>query len=201
MTNHAERKHRADVKAEPSCWFSYVLRLSDGTFYVGSTNSPGARWTEHAVDIGAKATVGRPFRICMVLPFLSRKEAEYNEERLQKALDQSPERLEALLSVFDQMINVVRPQKTLSQLQEEEIAYEREMRSVFHHSKALSYNPGGRPNTACGYGGREYYSTTDWDQLRKMARDEDFTGNAYGRRVCRRCLELAPTEVASVNEQ
>ena len=201
MTSHAERKRRSDDKAEPSYWFSYVLRLSDGTFYVGSTNSPGARWTEHAVDIGAKATAGRPFRICMVLPFLSRKEAEYNEKRLQNALDQSPEHVESLLSVFDQMINVVRPQKTLSQLQEEEITYEREMSSVFHHSKALSYNPGGRPDTACGYGGQKYYSTTDWDQLRKMARDEDFTGNTYGRRVCRRYLEHAPAEVSAISGQ
>ena len=30
--------------------------------------------------------------------------------------------------------------------------------------------------------------------LLKQARDEDFTGNIYGRKVCRRCLEHAPEE-------
>ena len=67
-----------------------------------------------------------------------------------------------------------------------------EMESVFHHSTALLYNLGGRPPTTCGYNGPKYYSTQDWEVLKKMARDEDFTGNVYGRKVCRRCLEYAP---------
>ena len=193
-TQHEERKQRADEVAEPSYFFSYVLQLDDGSYYIGSTNAPDARWTEHAVGNGAKATAGHSFTIRMVAPFLSRREAEYNEGRLQRALEKNPESLEALLTVFEQMINVVRPLKTLSQLREEEESYEREMRIVMHQSEALSWNPGGLPPTACGYKGLKYFSTGDWSQLKKMAKDEDITGHIYGRKVCRRCLEHAPKE-------
>ena len=193
MTNqHELRKRKADELAQPSYFFSYVLRLDDGTFYVGSTNAPYARWTEHAVGVGAQATVDRRFTVCMALPFLSRREAEYNEKRMQAALDRGHRHLEGLIAVFDQMAAAVRPPKTFSQLYEEEQRYILEMERVFHHSKALMWNPGGRPPTTCGYDGLKYYSTGDWKVLKKMARDEDFTGNTYGRKVCRRCLEYAP---------
>ena len=102
--------------------------------------------------------------------------------------------MEALIRVFDQLVNVVRPQKTFSELQREEQEYESEMQRVFHHSHAFMHNIGRRPGTACGYNGYEFYSTQDWGILKKMARDEDFTGNIYGRKVCRRCLEHAPAD-------
>ena len=199
-TQHDERKRKADQSAQSAHFFSYVLRFQDdGSFYVGSTNAPYARWTEHAIGIGAKATAGRGFTVCMALPFLTRKEAEYNEKRLQEALDRGPRHIEAMLAVFDQILNVVRPPKTFSQLYEEEQRYMREMERVFHHSTALSWNPGGLPPTACGYDGPNYYSTQDWEALKKMARDEDFTGNIYGREVCRRCLELEPTPMEATS--
>jgi predicted GIY-YIG superfamily endonuclease len=190
MISHEQRKQRADDMATPAFYFSYVLEFEDGTFYAGSTNAPLARWTEHAVGKGAKATQGKPFTVRMATPFLSRREAEYNEWRLQKALASGgPQVLAALLGVFDQMLNIVRPQKTFSQLRDEEAAYESEMQRVFHHSHASMFNPGGRPGTACGYNGYQFFSTPDWSTLKKKARDEDFTGNIYGRRVCRRCLD------------
>lgn len=192
--NYEQRLAKADSKATPEFYFSYVLQFEDGGFYVGSTNAPAARWTEHAVGTSS-ATSGRgSFRVRLAMPFGTRKEAEYNEERIQAALRQGPDRVEALLRVFDQLINVVRPQKTFSELQREEQEYESEMRRVFHHSEALLMNLGRRPGTACGYNGYSFYSTRDWDVLKKMARDEDFTGNIYGRRVCRRCLEHAPVD-------
>ena len=91
---------------------------------------------------------------------------------------------------------MVRPPKTFSELREEEENYEIENQRVFHQSAALIFNPGGRPATACGYNGYAYYSTEDWATLQKMARDEDYTGNIYERKVCRRCLEHAPQEIA-----
>lgn len=194
MTTHEQRKSIADEKAGASYYFSYVLQLDDGSFYIGSTNAPFARWTEHAVSKGAKATDGKQFRVRMAIPFLTRREAEYNEQRLTNALRNGIQHIEALLTAFDQMVNVVRPEKTFSQLQREEAEYLREMERVFHHSTALSFNLGPRPGTACGYNGPSFYSTNDWEQIKKMARDEDFTGNIYGRKVCRRCLELAPQE-------
>ena len=194
MTQYEERMAKADVKGEPEFYFSYVLQFDDGTFYVGHTNAPASRWTEHAAG-KSEATADRgTFRVRMAMPFLTRKEAQYNEERIQAALRAGPDRVEALIRVFDQLVNVVRPQKTFSELKREEQQYESEMQRVFHHSHALMFNPGGRPGTACGYNGYQFYSTQDWDVLKKMARDEDFTGNIYGRRVCRRCLDYAPSE-------
>ena len=191
---HQERMSKADAQADSEFYFSYVLQFDDGTFYVGHTNAPAARWTEHAAGKSV-ATAGRgAFRVRMAMPFGTRKEAQYNEERMQTALRAGPERLEALVRVFDQLVNVVRPQKTFSELQREEQQYEAEMQRVFHHSTALLYNIGPRPGTACGYNSLEFYSTQDWNALKKMARDEDFTGNIYGRQVCRRCLEHAPDD-------
>ena len=193
---YEERIRRADQAAQPAHYFSYVLQFEDGAFYVGSTNAPFARWTEHAVGVGAKATSGRRFTVRMALPFLSRREAEYNEKRLQKALARGPRDMEAMLAVFDQILDVVRPPKTFSQLRKEEEAHESEMRSVFHHSKALMWNLSGLPPTTCGYTGWQYYSTQSWDALIQQAREEDALravgGNYAGRKVCRRCLEHAP---------
>ncbi len=190
-TTIEQRKRRADERSQPVAYFSYVLQFDDDqSFYVGSTNAPLARFSEHAIGVGAKATQGRAFKIRLVLPFLSRKEAEYNESRLQQALAKGPDDLKVMLDVFDRMINIVRPQKTFSELRQEEEDNEREMRTVMHHSVAV-IGSGGYTPTACGYP-VTHYSTNDWDVIKKMARDEDFTGNIYGRKVCRRCVALAP---------
>ncbi|MDE2939764.1 MAG: GIY-YIG nuclease family protein [Chloroflexota bacterium] len=196
MTTHDYRIQKADELSGARYFFSYVLELEDGTFYVGSTNAPYARWTEHAVSKGAKETQNRQFKVRMVLPFLTRREAEYNEKRLQSALAGGTQHIEALLSVFDQMVNVVRPQKTFSELRREEQEYEAEMQRVFHFSTQPTFSPSGFPfkPTACGYPGPRHYATPNWEVLKKMARDEAFTGNIYHRQVCRRCLVHAPVD-------
>ncbi len=195
MATHEERMAKADVKGTPEFYFSYVLQFDDGSFYVGHTNAPASRFTEHAAGKSTATANRGGFRVRMAMPFGTRKEAQYNEERIQDALRAGPGRVEAMLRVFDQLINIVRPQKTFSEMQREEQEYESEMQRVFHHSNALSYNLGRRPGTACGYNGQAFYSTQDWGELKKMARDEDFTGNIYGRKVCRRCLEHAPADI------
>ena len=128
--------------------------------------------------------------------FGSRTEAEYNEGRIKTALAKGPVNVEAMIDNFNRISMMIRPEKTFSQLREEEEAYEREMRKVFHHSTALSWNPGGRPPTTCGYDGMEYYSTQSWDTLIQQAREEDALravgGQRQGREVCRRCLALVP---------
>lgn len=191
---HEERMAKADVKGSPEFYFSYVLQFDNGTFYVGSTNAPASRFIEHAAGKSTATAHRGNFRVRMAMPFGTRKEAQYNEHRIQDALRVGADRVEALIRVFDQLINIVRPQKTFSELQREEQEYESEMQIVFHHSHALMYNIGQRPGTACGYNGYQFYSTQDWGILKKMARDEDFTGNIYGRKVCRRCLQHAPSD-------
>ena len=195
--DHEERKAKADEKAAPEFYYSYVLRFEDdGSFYVGSTNNPAARFTEHAVGVGAVATSGRRFSVCLVHQFGSRKEAEYNEDRIKTALAKGPVNVEAMIDNFNRISMMIQPEKTFSQLREEEEAYEREMRKVFHHSKALNWNPGGRPPTTCGYDGVAYYSTAGWDTLIQQAREEDALQAVGGKRqeraVCRRCLALVP---------
>ena len=203
MTTHEYRKQEADSKATPAFYFSYVLELDDGTFYVGSTNSPMARWTEHAAGVGAKATAGKAFKVRMAMPFQSRREAEYNEERLQQALKQAgPQALNALIGVFDQVINVVRSQKTFSELQREENDYFHEMTNRFHFADETTHvmldpdNQGKRPmpSTACGWWEGITYSTSDWGDLVKSALDEDINGKVRVRKICRRCFALAPAE-------
>ena len=194
--DHSARMKAADDKADPEFYFSYVLQFDDGTFYVGHTNAPAPRWMEHAVG-RSQATANRgSFRVRMALPFISRREAQYNEERMQDALNAGPERLEALIRVFDQMVNVVRPHKTLRELEEEQRAYEDRMRGHFHHSTTNMMNLGGRPPTSCGYDGPKYYSTPDWDRLRQMQREkealESVGGKFPGRPPCLDCLALAP---------
>ena len=195
--DHEERKARADEKATPEFYYSYVLQFEDdGSFYVGSTNNPAARFTEHAVGVGAVATSGRRFSVRLVHQFGSRKEAEYNEGRIKTALAKGPVNVEAMIDNFNRISMMIRPEKTFSQLRKEEETYEKEMRRVLHHSKALAYNSGPRPPTTCGYDGLGYYSTTDWDALVQQAREEDALravgGGRQSRAVCRRCLALMP---------
>lgn len=191
--NHEQRKQASDKSTLPEFFYTYIIQLDDGGFYVGSTANPAARWTEHAIN-GAEATKGKRFTVRLVQQFMTRREAEYNERRIREALNRGVKNVEAMIDNFDRISKMLRPQKTFSQLQEEERAYTREMARVFHHSTALSWNPGGRPPTTCGYGGPEYYSTQDWVLLKKMAHDEEVTGNVYGRKVCRRCLAVGPAD-------
>ena len=195
--DHEGRKEKADEKAAPEFYYSYVLRFEDDdSFYVGSTNNPAARFTEHAIGVGAVATSGRRFSVRLVHQFSSRKQAEYNEDRIKAALAKGPVNVEAMIDNFNRISMMIRPEKTFSQLREEEEAYEREMRKVFHHSKALIWNLGGRPPTTCGYDGMEYYSAASWDTLIQQAREEDALqavgGKRQGTAVCRRCLALVP---------
>ena len=202
--DHEERKATADEKAEPEFYYSYVLRFEDdGDFYVGSTNNPAARFTEHAVGVGAVATSGRRFTVCLVHQFGSRKEAEYNEERIRSALAKGPVNVEAMIDNFNRISMMIRPEKTFSQLRKEEEAFISEMSRVFHFSTALVWNPGGPPATACGFAGGPigggkigYYSTNSWESLIQQAREEDALaavgGSPKDREVCRRCLALAP---------
>ena len=196
--DHGERKRRADEKSSPEFFYTYILQFEDdGTFYVGSTNNPAARWTEHAVGVGAVASSGRRFTVRLVHQFLTRKEAEYNEDRIKGALSKGPVNIEAMIDNFSRISSMIRPEKTFSQLREEEESYIREMERVFHYSKALVWNPGGIPPTACGWKG-QHYGTDDWDALIQQAAVENLmtlnpkAAISVGRKVCRRCLALAP---------
>ena len=195
---HKERKRLSDERSEPEFFYVYILELDDGEWYVGSTNSPAARLTEHAIGVGAVATAGKTFHVRLAHMFDTRPEAEHNEKRIQEAMQRKGNNhIAGMVNNFSRISNMIKPEKTFSELKTEEERNIAEMERVFHHSTALSFNLGPRPPTSCGYNGPSYYSTTDWDVLQKMARDEAYTGNIYGRKVCRRCIDHAPETPSS----
>ena len=86
MMTHNDRLAKADEKGGAEFYFSYVLQFDDGTFYVGHTNAPAARRSEHAAGLSTATADRGTFRVRMALPFGTRKEAHYNEERIQASL-------------------------------------------------------------------------------------------------------------------
>lgn len=196
MTTVSAREKASDSRFEPGVYYVYILRLNDDSLYVGQTNDLVSRLAEHSIDAGAEATKGQAPQLVWFSHTHDRSGAHQMEQRLQAALKRSPLELEAIIERFNSLLDLVRPQKTLRQLEAEERAYESKMRRLFHHSKALIWNPGGRPATTCGYNGPEYYSTDDWGTLRQMQRKkealESVGGKFQGRPPCPECLAKAP---------
>ena len=198
--NHESRKQVSDRNAAPKFFYSYILQFDDdGTFYVGSTNNPAARFTEHAVGIGAKATAGRRFQVRLVHQFETRTEAEYNEKRVANALERGPKNIEAMIDNFDRINQMIRPEKTLSQLVEAERRHKVEMERSFHYT--------GGYKVACGWVGLTY-GTSDWKEFAQEALDQ-FRGQQlglkverrWGRPLCGQCVAKIPPEIrASVQE-
>jgi predicted GIY-YIG superfamily endonuclease len=200
LTNE-EREQASDNNLSPALWVTYILQRDDGTYYVGQTNNLATRLLEHSLDTGAETTKGQGGKVKFFTHTHDRVSAKAVETRLQRTLERSPLAIEAIVAEFESMVRLVRPEKTLAELRKEEKEYESEMRTVFHHSNALMWNPGGRPPTTCGYGGFEYYSTQDWSVLKQMEREriaiESVGGNRQGRQVCKKCLALAPQDSES----
>ena len=195
MTN-ATREQTSDLDSQPILWYVYILELGDGAFYIGQTNDLDTRLVEHTLDVGAIATKGTVHKLVWLSHTHSREAAQHMEKRLQTTLERSPLEIKVIIERFDRLLQMVRPEKTLRQLEAEDRAHEKEMRKVFHHSTALMFNPGGRPPTTCGYDGPEYYSTQEWSVLHQMERErkalESVGGRSHDKQVCQRCLALAP---------
>ena len=153
MTTPQQREEASDARFKPNIYYVYILLGDDGQFYIGQTNDLASRHAEHFIDSGAKATQGQRPRLVWFSHTYDHNSAKQMEQRLQAALSRSPLEIEQIVARFNDLLDLVRPQKTLRQLQEEERAYESEMRGVFHYSKALLYNLGPRPPTRCGYDG------------------------------------------------
>ena len=204
--NHEQRKQASDRKTGARFYYTYVLQFDDDeTFYVGSTNNPAARFTEHAIGVGAEATSGRLFHVRLVHQFETRKEAEYNEERITRALTRGPENVAAMIDNFERITRMIRPEKTLTQLREEEQKYDSEMRGSFHYTKAMAgfY----APPAACGWVGKTY-GTNDWEEFAKEALDQEAgkrlgldVKHRWGRPLCSRCVDNIPPEILSAERE
>ena len=195
--NHTQRIERSDAIAQPEFFYTYVLKLTNGTFYIGSTANPAARFTEHAIDVGAEATRGHQFDVVMVQQFGSRREAEYNESRIKDAHARSPQNVEAMADNFRRINQMIAPQKTLAELENEARVYEMVMKRLVHKWlwrgmmrsaecgwKAPSYDLSGRlptPGTA-QFVMYHHPGPDDWDKL------------ASFENACLDCLAKRPTD-------
>jgi putative endonuclease len=66
-------------------WYTYILKCSDDTFYVGTTNNIAERVLKHNTGKGAKYTRGRgPVTLLYSHSFESRSEACKREYELKK---------------------------------------------------------------------------------------------------------------------
>lgn len=209
--NHEMRKAVADERANPAFYFSYILELDDGGYYIGSTNAPAARFLEHSVGVGAKATSGKSFSVKMVFPFLSRREAAYNEKRLQEAYASAgPNAIRDFLAVVDHVSKIGRPEKTLTDLERERGEVETYLRKTFHYAVGNGIMPGAQLAAYCGWFDERvwgFYGTEDMESLVENERLYSVvlaaTGDKraalgatiYQKRSCKYCLAMEQAQL------
>lgn len=193
MTTNEARETVSDELNNPLLWYVYILRLEDGQLYVGQSNDLQARIVEHSIDAGAKATAGQSKRLVWFSHTHDREAARQMEARLRRALERSPQSVEEIVANFDRLLNLIRPQKTLRELQEEERARDLELMTAFHLVPVTF----GIPQAACGFTGGgigNLYGTSSSASLQKMAselqtlRETGLEHHFKGRRPCAECL-------------
>lgn len=204
-----ERRERAsDTNAEPLVWYVYILEIEDGDFYIGQTNDLKVRLAEHAIGAGAERTSGKKPRLVWVNMATERAAAKRMEARLQRAKNRNPEEVRKVVADFKELIRMVKPDKTLAELEEEQRDYESEMDRAFHHVPLTVASLGGIRRASCGWYGASWnnyavYGTNDWKSLAADAEkydtvkslvDEDAARRVvHGRPPCRRCLAIMPS--------
>ncbi len=201
MTTTNQREWASDASADPLVYYVYILRLQGGEFYIGQTNDLSSRLVEHRLDAGAKATRGQDFQLVWFNHVHSREAAKQMEARLQRALKRSPLEIQGVVDRFQNQLDMVRPQKSLKQLQAEDSAYESEMRKSFHW---VPIGPFANPQSTakCGYAPNSIegglYGTSDPGALLQMERErvavESVGGTWHERMPCQDCLVLIPSE-------
>ena len=193
MTTNANRETASDELNSPLVWYVYILRLEDGQLYVGQSNDLQARVVEHSIDAGAKATTGQGKRLVWFSHTHDREAARQMEARLRRALERSPQSVEEIVANFDRLLNLVRPQKTLRELQEEQRERDLQLMTEFHLVPVTI----GPQKAACGYYGgstRKLYGTSSSADLQRMAaelqtlREVGMEHHFKGRVPCAECL-------------
>lgn len=184
----------ADAKNQPLLYYAYILELSDGSYYAGHTNNLKARLAEHALGT-AKATQGKKGKLRWLTQTYDRRNAANIEARLKRAIGRGDPKLHEAIADFESLIAIIKPQKTLAELEAEDLTYRAQMGRWMH---VLHHHP---QRTACGWSGQAYgYWDNDsgWASLAKDARvhaaAQAAGGRAQGREPCERCLELMPAE-------
>ena len=187
----------ADAKNQPLLYYAYILELSNGSYYAGHTNNLKARLAEHALGT-AKATQGKKGKLRWFTQTYDRNNAAKIEARLKRAISRGNSKVQEAIADFESLVAIVKPQKTLAELQTEEATYRAQMSRWMH---VLHRHP---QRTACEWYGTAYgYWDNDsgWASLARDARvhaaAQAAGGRAQGREPCERCLDLMPTEYRS----
>ena len=207
MTN-ATRERASDEAAGPTLWYVYILRFDDGGFYIGQTNNLETRLAEHALGGGAQETAGRPSKPVWFTHTHDRENAKRIETRLQAALARSDAEIQAIVDSFDRLIGLIRPAKTLRELEAEDQKHQAELHLHYHLFVVRKSGHPAAPwnqsqHTACGgeipfvsmVNNPHGYGTTGVEVFTQRAREEDALASVGGkppnRPICRPCLSVA----------
>ena len=118
MTTNEERERVSGRASEPDGLVCVHPRHGDGDYYIGQTNDLPTRLAEHALGGGALATQGKSGRLVWFSHTHDREAARRMEERLKSAKERGE--LAGIVAQFDDLIRLVRPEKILAQLEEED---------------------------------------------------------------------------------
>lgn len=95
------RWDRGDASA--SCFYAYLLRLSDGSFYAGQTREIRERLMEHR-DGAARSTSGRNPKLVWFMRFPSREDAAVHESRLKVLCRDNPRQVRRMIRAFQDIV-------------------------------------------------------------------------------------------------
>ena len=202
-----QREKWSDHKSSPLVWYVYILEFDDGSYYIGQTNDLTVRLAEHALGNGAEATKEKAHKLVWFNQCADRDSAKHMETRLKKA---NAKRISGMISNFDQLVRLVKPDKTLDELERERRDYISKMGGLYHHNNRNFLYP--YVPAACGWDGgpkNKLFGTPDWQELVEIAETYDavekVAGEDAARRAvrgfppCGKCLALRPLDDASPN--
>ncbi|MCH7607950.1 MAG: GIY-YIG nuclease family protein [Chloroflexi bacterium] len=86
--------------AEATSFFTYVLKLDGGQFYVGQTRDLRARLMEHRQGTGADAPRGKHPKLQWFAVMSTRRQAMAKEKQLKELLKQNPREMRNLIIGF-----------------------------------------------------------------------------------------------------
>lgn len=198
--DNANREQRSDMAARPLVWYVYMMDVGND-YYVGQTNDLEVRLMEHGTQ--------RPKGVLVWFTQVAdRAHAKNLEQRIAKAIDGDKGRALRMVEQFHRLLRVVRPEKTLEELQEEEQARQREIKRSFHLMRMLGSGWQRACDTSHFLTGDGLYGAdakTVAENHRVYSAILDATGDEsaalrgapMGRKSCPPCLAKAQEEIAA----
>ena len=203
--NNRYREASSDKRQGTSIWYVYILDIGDGEYqvgqfenvYVGQTNNLPVRLLEHKMGVGAQATRGKSPQLVWFTQVINRNAARAVESRIRGIIEESPLQAQEMISVFNQLVSLVKPDKTLQELQQEEQEYQARMSASFHWVRLTIM---GTTKAECGWSGSGAYPMYGTSDKASLLKDMDAyqkicaaVGESYwkDRVPCEDCYEMA----------